>query len=121
MTTTSETETPQTETPETEMSPEERFELRLLSSGLSQAGVAELFGVKVRTVRRWASGATPVPVAVTVVLGLLSGKRVTLDEVEYYADRISIEELDARKDLREAQRRLAEIQRAERFDKIFHQ
>jgi hypothetical protein len=89
-----------------------QFNLALFRARLTQVRAAELFDVDARSVRRWASGTTPVPVAVTVLLRLLHHKRITVDDIEYFAGRISSEELVARKDVAAAKSRLAKIQRA---------
>jgi transcriptional regulator with XRE-family HTH domain len=91
-----------------------RFHLALGRARLTQVDAAKLFGVDDRTVRRWARGTTPVPAAVMIVLNLVDRNwcGITLDDVEYIANRISIEELNARKDLKAAQRRLDEIKEA---------
>lgn len=49
---------------------------------LSQVGAARLFQVGERTSRRWASGETPIPVSVAIVLGMLARKKVSLKDIE---------------------------------------
>lgn len=59
-------------------------QLRAALDRLNLTGVAaaELFGVEIRTVRRWVSGDSPVPDAVAIVLRLVVAGKVTLADVE---------------------------------------
>ena len=87
----------------------DKFNSFLLQVRLTQTAAGELFGFEDQTVRRWAAGTTPVPDAVAIVLKLVALKLVTLDEVEYVAGRISLDELEARRDERAAEERLREF------------
>jgi len=84
----------------------DKFNSCLLRVCLTQTATGELFGVEDQTVRRWAAGTTSVPDAVAILLELVARKFVTLDEVEYVAGRISLDELEARRDERAADERL---------------
>jgi hypothetical protein len=50
--------------------------------GISQARVAQLFGVEPRAIRRWRRGDRPIPSGVGIVLQLLASGAVNLDQVE---------------------------------------
>jgi hypothetical protein len=73
-----------------------------------------VFGVVVRSVTRWVSGASPVPEAVAIVLRLLELGWVTLGDVAFAAGRINLDELSARRELKAAQKRPAKIKLAPR-------
>jgi hypothetical protein len=87
----------------------DKFNSCLLRVRLTQTVAGELFGVEDRTVRRWAAGTTPVPDTVAILLKLVARKFVSLDEVEYVASRISLDELEARRDERAAEKRQREL------------
>jgi hypothetical protein len=87
----------------------DKFNSYLRRVRLTQTATSELFGVEDRTVRRWAAGTTPVPDAVAILLKLVARKFVSLDEVEYVAGRISLDELEARRDERAAEKRQREL------------
>jgi hypothetical protein len=98
------------------------FNSSLTICRLTHAAASELFGVETRSIRRWASGSSPVPEAVAIVLRLLRLRYngITLDDIEYIAGRITAEERDARRDLRAAQRRLNEIE-GKRLEKMINE
>src|SRR5262249_1214641 len=58
------------------------FRETLGALGLAQDRVAQLFGVGPRSVRRWRDGTRRVPHGVDIVLRLLAGGAVTIEQVE---------------------------------------
>jgi DNA-binding transcriptional regulator YiaG len=44
--------------------------------GLSKAQIAALFGVEDRTIRRWVSGQSEIPISIAMVLRLLSKHQI---------------------------------------------
>lgn len=54
---------------------------------LTQEATADLFGVTSRSVRNWIAGVSPVPVAVRVVLRLLSAGKTNMATVRVAANR----------------------------------
>jgi DNA-binding transcriptional regulator YiaG len=64
----------------------DRFNETLLTLGLTQAGFARVVGINARTVRRWASGSSPVPEMVATLL-------LALELVQWLTDQETVHHL----------------------------